>query len=67
LTSKPADEVPFGGRYRSTSDVTEVLRLAASDAQPGIIHRDELTEAQGSAELSQQTSDPFPVWAATLS
>jgi hypothetical protein len=67
LTSKPADELPFGARYRSTSDVTDVLRLAASDAQPGIIPWEELTEVRSSAELSQQTPNPFPVWASTLS
>lgn len=31
LTSKPADELPFGGRYRATSDVTDVLRPAPYD------------------------------------
>jgi hypothetical protein len=67
LTSKPADELPFGGCYRSTSDVTDVLRLAASDAQPGIILWGELTEVQGPAEPTKQTVDPFPVWAAALS
>ncbi len=67
LTSKPADELPFGGRYRRTSDMTDVLCLAASDTQPGSIPRDELTEVQGPAELSQQTPESFPVWAVTLS
>ena len=67
LTSKTVDELPFGGRYRPTPDVTDVLRLAASDAQPGIIPWDELTEVQDSAGSSQRTPDPFPVWAAALS
>ncbi|MFB9331551.1 hypothetical protein [Actinoplanes octamycinicus] len=67
LTSKTVDELPFGGRYRPTPDVTDVLGLAASDAQPGTIPWDELTEVEDSAESSQRTPDPFPVWAAALS
>ncbi|AEV85053.1 hypothetical protein ACWT_4029 [Actinoplanes sp. SE50] len=67
LTSKPADSLPFGGRYRLTPEVTDVLLLAASDAQPGRIPWTELTEVQNSADLSRQNPDPFPVWAAALS
>lgn len=67
LTSAPAGDLPFGGRHRSMSDVTDVLRLAASDARPGTILWDELTEVHGSAGSSRRAPDPFPVWTSVLS
>jgi hypothetical protein len=61
LTSKPPDQLPFGGRYRSTDDVREVLRLAVADPHPGIIPLDELAEIQDPAENFQETPAPFPL------
>ena len=37
LTSRPADRLPFGSRYRPTTEVTEILHLAASDPRPGAV------------------------------
>jgi hypothetical protein len=67
LTSRPADRLLFGGRYRPTVDVFEVLHLAASDPRPGAVLWDELTDLHDSAGLPQQPPAPFPVWVATFS
>ena len=67
LTSRPVDRLPFGGRYRPTTDVTEVLLQAASDPRPGAVLWDELTDLQDSAESPQQSPAPFSVWVATIS
>lgn len=65
LTSEPIGELPFGGRYRTTIDATEVLRLAAGDPHPGIVLWEELTD--GSDESRCCAPQPFPVWVASLS
>jgi hypothetical protein len=67
LTSRPVDRLPFGGRYRPTVEVTEVLHRAAADPQPGAVLWEELTDLQDSTESPEQSPAPFPVWIATIS
>jgi hypothetical protein len=66
LSSRPVDQLPFGGRYRSVPDADEVLQLAIADQHPGVVLWEELAQTTESGEAEEAPEPPFAVWTASI-
>ena len=67
LTSRLADQLPFGGRHQPVLDVAEVLHRAAGDPHPGVVLWEELSESAKSGDPIEIPLPPFPVWVSAIS
>jgi hypothetical protein len=69
LTSARPDRLPFRAPYRLTTDVSDIVREAATDPHPGTIAWGELTPIDTASNLgvvAEMSHPPFRVWAVAI-
>ncbi|MFJ8046208.1 hypothetical protein ACIRBX_37445 [Kitasatospora sp. NPDC096147] len=60
----PATDLPFGGAYRPTTDLAEVVADFLADDDPGVIPFTEPEEWDGTEP--EEEPAPFPVWVSAV-